>query len=39
MPLIDEAALTHLGWDTVKEIVKEDLAECNKSLSLMAWAS
>lgn len=34
MPLIDVAALTHLGWDTVKEIVKEDLAERYKSVSL-----
>jgi transposase len=34
MPLIDVAALTHLGWDTVKEIVKEDLAQRYKSLSL-----
>jgi transposase len=26
MPLADVARLAHLGWDTVKEIVKSDLA-------------
>ncbi len=34
MPLIDVAALTHLGWDTVKQIVKADLAVRYKDISL-----
>jgi len=34
MPLIDVAALTHLGWGTVKEIVKEDLGARYKDIPL-----
>ena len=34
MPLLDVAALTHLCWDTVKEIVKGDLRARYKSVSL-----
>jgi transposase len=34
MPLADVARLAHLGWDTVKEIVKSDLARRYASIPL-----